>query len=43
LGFMMFGAVEYTWFYPRVTLSFWIAAGLSLRLIAMNVKRVEKI
>ena len=37
-GFMIFGAVEYTWFYPRVTLSFWIAVGLSLRLIAMNVK-----
>ena len=30
VGFAAFGTVEYTWFYPRVTLSFWIVAGVAL-------------
>jgi len=32
VGFATFGMVEYTWFYPRVMLSFWIAAGIALGL-----------
>ena len=32
VGFAMFGIVEYTWFYPRVMLSFWIVVGIALSL-----------
>ncbi len=41
VAFMFFAMVEYVWYYPRVTLTFWIVIGLAMGFVNLQALRVE--
>ncbi len=41
VSFIFFAMVEYVWYYPRVTLTFWIVMGLSMGFFNLQQPRIE--